>query len=88
MGLVPGISKPRVHPSRAQGSDIGLRRRRWRPGGAVRRPKRDQIGFLGSWSPNSRQVALDTLPQIDMEADRRPFIEDSSFIRGPSPLPG
>ena len=28
-----------------------------------------------------------TLPQIHMEAHRRPYIEDSSLKRGPSPLP-
>ena len=28
-----------------------------------------------------------TLPQINMEAHREPYIEDSSLIRAPSPLP-
>ena len=30
---------------------------------------------------------LDTLPQIDMEADRGPYLEDSSVTKGPCPLP-
>ena len=33
------------------------------------------------------QNRLGTLPQIHMEAHRGSYIEDSSLVRGPSPLP-
>ena len=36
------------------------------------------------WIP---ALAILTLPQINMEADRGPCLEDSSLIKGPSPLP-
>ena len=37
-------------------------------------------------TPGSLDRGL-TLPQINMEADKGPYIEDSSLIKGPSPLP-
>ena len=30
-------------------------------------------------------TVMPSLPQMDMEADKGPYIEDSSLIRGPSP---
>ena len=38
--------------------------------------------FVGSCG-----LGADTLPQINMEAHRGPYIEDSSLVRGSSPLP-
>ena len=37
--------------------------------------------------PHSQDVGSSTLPQSSMEAHRGPYLEDSSLLRGPSPLP-
>ena len=40
-----------------------------------------------SYNSEHESINRNYPPQVDMEADRRPYIEDSSLVRGPSPLP-
>ena len=48
----------------------------------------NRIGILKNTKVGSVDSRRDhTIPQINMEAHIEPFLEDSSLVRGPSPLP-
>ena len=98
-GLVWAMDFSAVRAVLEHPADPYLQRTRKRSGG-LPRPSKDfpglqfakTCGCSGAgrvWELMARykSVLMNTVPQINMEAHRGPYIEDSLIIRSPSPLP-